>query len=129
MISFEVELAGHEIIANPQGWAFLPPAVTNDMFGLELKGTHMDGALKFGSAVSITVDNHLSPSHTALHIVCQDHKGLIYDIMRTLKDFNIQVLIYVLISQFSHTEICFFFCHKINISDFYHAKRLVIKFI
>nr|XP_043617009.1 ACT domain-containing protein ACR10-like [Erigeron canadensis] len=90
MISFEIELAGHEVIATPQGSAFLPPAITDDMLGLEFVGTHMDGAL-ISDCVSITVDNDLSPSHTVVHIVCQDHKGLIYDIMRTLKDYNIQI--------------------------------------
>lgn len=41
--------------------------------------------------VTITMDNSLSPAHTLVQIVCQDHKGLLYDIMRTLKDYNIQV--------------------------------------
>lgn len=45
-------------------------------------------------SVSITMDNLLSPSHTLVQIICQDHKGLLYDIMRTLKDYNIQVYTY-----------------------------------
>ncbi|KAD4586196.1 hypothetical protein E3N88_23797 [Mikania micrantha] len=89
MISFEVELAGPGVMANPHGSAFLPPAITDDMYGLELSGTNMSGTLS-SNRVSITVDNQLSQSHTLIHIVCQDHKGLIYDIMRTLKDYNIQ---------------------------------------
>ncbi|GAB4856606.1 hypothetical protein Ancab_014522 [Ancistrocladus abbreviatus] len=40
---------------------------------------------------SITMDNSLSPSHTLVQIVCQDHKGLLYDIMWTLKDYNVQI--------------------------------------
>lgn len=80
IISFEIELAGHEVMANPQESAFLPPAITDDM----------DGAL-ISDRVSVTLDNQLSPSHTLMQIFCQDHKGLIYDIMRTLKDYNIQI--------------------------------------
>ncbi|KAK6147062.1 hypothetical protein DH2020_017974 [Rehmannia glutinosa] len=40
---------------------------------------------------SISMDNLLSPSHTLVQIVCHDHKGLLYDVMRTLKDYNIQI--------------------------------------
>ncbi|GMP89270.1 hypothetical protein CsSME_00040918 [Camellia sinensis var. sinensis] len=40
---------------------------------------------------SVTADNSLSPAHTLLQIQCIDHKGLLYDIMRTLKDCNIQI--------------------------------------
>ncbi|KAL4556644.1 hypothetical protein LXL04_034798 [Taraxacum kok-saghyz] len=76
IISFEIELAGHEVTATPQGSAFLPPAITDDVDG---------------SFISVTLDNQLSPSHTLIQICCQDHKGLIYDIMRTLKDYNIQI--------------------------------------
>lgn len=39
----------------------------------------------------VSVDNSLSPVHTLLQITCVDHKGFLYDILRTLKDFNIQV--------------------------------------
>ncbi|KVI06877.1 ACT domain-containing protein ACR10-like [Cynara cardunculus var. scolymus] len=90
MISFEIELAGHEVIANPQGSTFLSPAITDDMFGLEFAGTHMGGPYN-SNRVSVTVDNDLSPSHTLIHILCRDHKGLTYDIMRTLKDYNFQI--------------------------------------
>ncbi|PHU03261.1 hypothetical protein BC332_28512 [Capsicum chinense] len=38
---------------------------------------------------SVTIDT-LSPGHTLLQIGCVDHKGFLYDIMRTLKDCNIQ---------------------------------------
>ncbi|CAI8587710.1 unnamed protein product [Vicia faba] len=40
---------------------------------------------------SITVDNTLSLAHSLVQITCQDHKGLLYDIMRTLKDYNIKI--------------------------------------
>lgn len=44
--------------------------------------------------VSVSVDNSLSPAHTLLQITCVDHKGFLYDILRTLKDFNIQVRLF-----------------------------------
>uniref|UniRef100_A0A6N2KMA1 ACT domain-containing protein ACR n=1 Tax=Salix viminalis TaxID=40686 RepID=A0A6N2KMA1_SALVM len=43
------------------------------------------------SSFLLNMDNSLSPGHTLVQIVCQDHKGLLYDIMRTLKDYNIQI--------------------------------------
>lgn len=41
--------------------------------------------------VSVKVDNSLSHAHTLLQISCKDHKGLFYDALRTLKDYNLQV--------------------------------------
>ncbi|KAG5237779.1 ACT domain-containing protein [Salix suchowensis] len=90
LISCEIELAGAEVTACSQGSSFLPPAFTEDMFNLELPNKHRSGFLA-PSPVSVTVDNTLSPSHTLVQILCNDHKGLIYDIMRTLKDYHIQI--------------------------------------
>lgn len=83
MITCEIELADREVAACSQ--SFLPSSVTEDMFSLELPG------VLASNIVSIEVDNSLSPSHTLVQVFCKDHKGLIYDIMRTLKDYNIQV--------------------------------------
>ncbi|KAF3681110.1 ACT domain-containing protein isoform 2 [Capsicum annuum] len=41
---------------------------------------------------SVTIDNSFSPGHTLLQIGCLDHKGFLYDIIRTLKDCNIQLV-------------------------------------
>ncbi|KAJ4720713.1 ACT domain containing protein [Melia azedarach] len=90
LISCEIESAGPEITACSLNSSFLPSAITEDMFCLELPARQPNGFLA-STPISITVDNSLSPSHTLIQIVCQDHKGLIYDIMRTLKDYNIQV--------------------------------------
>ncbi|KAI8032096.1 ACT domain-containing protein ACR10 [Camellia lanceoleosa] len=90
IISCEIERAGPEVTACSHGSSFLPSAITQDMFCLELPSKHRNGFLASNS-VSITVDNSFSPSHTLVQILCQDHKGLIYDIMRTLKDYNIQI--------------------------------------
>ncbi|KAF2300399.1 hypothetical protein GH714_012896 [Hevea brasiliensis] len=40
---------------------------------------------------NVTIDNSLSPAHTLLQIHCIDQKGLLYDVMRTLKDCNMQI--------------------------------------
>uniref|UniRef100_A0A5B7ALT0 ACT domain-containing protein ACR n=1 Tax=Davidia involucrata TaxID=16924 RepID=A0A5B7ALT0_DAVIN len=91
MISCEIELSGPEVTACSQESSFLPSAIKEDMFSLELPSEHRNGSFA-PNTVSVVVDNSLSPSHTLVQIYCQDHKGLIYDIMRTLKDYNIQVL-------------------------------------
>jgi hypothetical protein len=79
-----------EITACSQTSSFLPSAITEDMFDLEMPDELPSGILTSDN-VSITMDNSLSPAHTLVQIVCQDHKGLLYDIMRTLKDYNIQI--------------------------------------
>ncbi|KAJ7970475.1 ACT domain containing protein [Quillaja saponaria] len=89
-ISCEIELAGPEVMACSQGSPYLPFGITEEMFNLELPNSLQTGVLASNS-ISIAVDNNLSHSHTLVQILCLDHKGLIYDIMRTLKDYNIQI--------------------------------------
>ncbi|GLT66789.1 hypothetical protein SLA2020_391380 [Shorea laevis] len=86
--SCEIESAGPEVTACSQGTSFLPPAIADEMFSLEAPAP---SGLLASNSISITVDNSLRPSHTLIQIHCKDHKGLIYDVMRTLKDYNIQV--------------------------------------
>ena len=90
MISCGIEMVGPEITACSQASSFLPTAITEDMFDLEMPKELRSGSLT-SKSVSVTMDNTLSPSHTLVQIICIDHKGLLYDIMRTLKDYNIQV--------------------------------------
>lgn len=90
MISCDIEMVGSEITACSQGPLFLLDPTTEDMFNIETLEEHSNNAASF-KCPSITFDNLLSPSHTHVQIVCQDHKGLLYDVMRTLKDYNIQV--------------------------------------
>ncbi|KAJ7972336.1 ACT domain-containing protein [Quillaja saponaria] len=90
IITFEIEMVGPEIAACSQASSFLPSAITEDMFDLEVSDKLPSGILT-SESVSISMDNMLSPSHTLVQLVCQDHKGLLYDIMRTLKDYNIQI--------------------------------------
>lgn len=90
MLSCEIDEAGPEVTTCSHGSPFLPSAITEEMFSLELPSGRLSG-LFASNPISVAVDNALSPSHTLVHLQCQDHKGLIYDIMRTLKDYNIQV--------------------------------------
>ncbi|KAG5553619.1 hypothetical protein RHGRI_011493 [Rhododendron griersonianum] len=86
MISCAIQIVGPEISACSQGHSFLPPAIAENHFDDE----HRSGS-RTSNNVSVTLDNSLSPAHTLVQIVCLDHKGLLYDIMRTLKDYNIQI--------------------------------------
>ena len=90
LINCDIEMIGPEATACSQGPSFLPHEITDGMLNLEMLDEQQSGYLPPDS-VSITMDNLLSPGHTLVQIVCQDHKGLLYDIMRTLKDYNIQV--------------------------------------
>ncbi|KAF3434041.1 hypothetical protein FNV43_RR25144 [Rhamnella rubrinervis] len=90
MISCEIDEAGPEVATCSQGSPYLPSAINEEMFSLELPNGHLSG-LFASNPISVAVDNTLSPSHTLVQMQCQDHKGLIYDIMRTLKDYNIQI--------------------------------------
>lgn len=93
LISCEIDVTGPEITACSQGSPYLPPATSEEMFSLELPNQHLNGSLA-SSPISVTLDNILSPSHTLIQILCEDHKGLIYDVMRTLKDYNVQVEVF-----------------------------------
>ncbi|KAJ4778222.1 ACT domain-containing protein [Rhynchospora pubera] len=79
----------------------LPPTVTEEMFASELpeeessvsppKCSPYSSSVSGNSVLSVKVDNLLSPANTLIQIQSEDHKGLLYDIMRTLKDYNIQL--------------------------------------
>ncbi|MBA0625212.1 hypothetical protein Godav_010439 [Gossypium davidsonii] len=90
VISFNIEKVGPEITACCQASPYLPSAITDDIFNLEMSNDLPSVSLTSNN-VCVTMDNSLSPAHTLVQIVCQDHKGLLYDIMRTLKDYNIQI--------------------------------------
>ncbi|KAG2309207.1 hypothetical protein Bca52824_028955 [Brassica carinata] len=84
MMSYDIELVGSEITA-------LSPASSSFAETLFSSLGEHPSALQTSSSVSIAVDNTLSRAHTLIQITCQEHKGLLYDIMRTFKDFNIQI--------------------------------------
>lgn len=90
VLNIDIELVGPEITACSQASSFLPAAITEDNYNFMLPDSVRSGTLR-SDYVSITMDNLLSPAHTLFQIMCQDHKGLLYDIMRTLKDYNIKI--------------------------------------
>lgn len=102
LMSCEIELAGPEFTACSQGSPYLPSSIAEELFSLELPFGPPNRHLPLNSVV-VDMDNAISRSHTVLQLLCLDHKGLVYDIMRTLKDYSIQVFIplYVRIAESS----------------------------
>ncbi|ESQ37417.1 hypothetical protein EUTSA_v10002542mg [Eutrema salsugineum] len=95
-LSCEVQLAGPEY-ENHQNIPSLSPAVAEELFTSE-QLTDEDNRVQVLSDdmrklknFTVTVDNSLSPAHTLLQIRCVDHRGLLYDVLRTLKDFDIKI--------------------------------------
>ncbi|KAH7663043.1 [Protein-PII] uridylyltransferase protein [Dioscorea alata] len=91
MTSCEIELASEDIAACLQASSCLPLAIIEEMSSFELPQEPPGGYRPLSHNLSVTMDNSLSPVHSLIQIVCPDHKGLLYDIMRTLKDYNIQI--------------------------------------
>ncbi|XP_022139300.1 ACT domain-containing protein ACR10-like [Momordica charantia] len=90
LMSCEIELAGVEFTACLQGSPYLPSSIAEELFSLELPHEPPNRSLPSNSVV-VEMDNTISRSHTIVQLLCLDHKGLVYDIMRTLKDYNVQV--------------------------------------
>lgn len=86
----DIEKVGLEVTACSQASSFLPSAITDETFNFETPNKHNSGT-SLSNCASITMDNCLSPSHTLVQIVCRDYRGLLYDLMRTFKDYNIQI--------------------------------------
>ncbi|KAH9627109.1 hypothetical protein KSS87_009767 [Heliosperma pusillum] len=80
-----------------QGTSYIAPAVAEELFASEYSKnvchtqTLSPELTKLKKAV-VNVDNSLSPSHTLLQIHGLDHKGLFYDIMRTVNDQDVKIL-------------------------------------
>ncbi|RWR81637.1 ACT domain-containing protein ACR9 isoform X2 [Cinnamomum micranthum f. kanehirae] len=95
-LSCELQLAGQEYEGFQQGFSCLPPAVAEELFSSKLSDDEsclqaLTPELTQLKKAKISMDNSLSPSHTLLQIHCVDQKSLLYDITRTLKDFNIKI--------------------------------------
>ncbi|XP_068641968.1 ACT domain-containing protein ACR9 isoform X2 [Aristolochia californica] len=95
-LSCELQLAGPEYEGFQHSLSSLPSEITAELFSSELSENEFHSQAltpeltKVKKAI-VTIDNSLSPVHTLLQIHCVDQKGLLYDIMRTLKDCNIQI--------------------------------------
>ncbi|XP_052203847.1 ACT domain-containing protein ACR9 [Diospyros lotus] len=94
-ISCELELAGPEY-ESQQGFSSLQEAVAEELFSSELSTKEacsqaLSPEMKKVKTANITIDNFMSPAHTLLQIQCVDQKNLVYDILRTSKDCDIQI--------------------------------------
>lgn len=94
-ISCELQLAGPEYECN-QGISSLSPALAKELFQCELSDNEVRSQalspdMTKLKKTNVTIDNALSPAHTLVQIRCADHKGLLYDIMRTFKDMNMKI--------------------------------------
>ncbi|KAL4190997.1 hypothetical protein AMTRI_Chr07g27400 [Amborella trichopoda] len=87
VIQCEIEPADPEM-GGHQCSSFILPAIPDELLNVD---DEEPSPLDKLNHLSVTVDNSLRPSHTLIQILCRDHKGLLYDIMRTLKDYNIQI--------------------------------------
>lgn len=97
-ISCELQLAGPEYECHQNNIPSISPAVAEELFSSENLTDEdnraqalSDDVLKLKNS-TVTVDNSLSPAHTLLQIRCVDHRGLLYDVLRTLKDFDMKVI-------------------------------------
>uniref|UniRef100_A0A453GXZ8 ACT domain-containing protein ACR n=1 Tax=Aegilops tauschii subsp. strangulata TaxID=200361 RepID=A0A453GXZ8_AEGTS len=88
--SCEIESATEDMSSCLQASALLSPLVLEQMFSEVDVIEEQSSRSRSDSRLSVTMDNSLSPAHTLIQIQCGDHKGLLYDIMRTVKDCNIQ---------------------------------------
>lgn len=96
-ISCELQLAGPQY-DNLLCISSMSSVVAEELFRCtlsdkEIRSQALSPDVRELKKASVISDNSLSPSHTLLQINCIDHKGFLYDITRTLKDCNIQVLI------------------------------------
>lgn len=90
-MSCELQLVGPEYESH-HGISSLSPVIAEELFRCELSdGETLNPDLSKLKSACVTIDNSLSPAHSLLQIHCVDQKGLLYDVMRTLKDCNIQI--------------------------------------
>lgn len=94
-ITCELKLAGSQY-ENLQAISSLSPIVADELFRCELsekesRSQALSPDVTKLTKATVTLDNSLSPAHTLLQISCVDQKGFLYDILRTLKDCNVQI--------------------------------------
>ncbi|KAF5959445.1 hypothetical protein HYC85_000654 [Camellia sinensis] len=94
-ICCELQPAGPEY-EGQQGFSSLSEAVAEELFSSELSNKEacsqaLSPDMKKVKTTNVTIDNFMSPAHTLLQIQCVDQKNVVYDILRTSKDCNIQI--------------------------------------
>ncbi|CAN6171988.1 unnamed protein product [Urochloa humidicola] len=90
LTSREIDPAPEDMLPCLQACGSLTPAIMEQMFNTDLV-EEQSISIRGDDNISVTMDNSLSSVHTLIQIQCGDHKGLLYDIMRTVKDCNIQI--------------------------------------
>ncbi|OEL15813.1 ACT domain-containing protein ACR10 [Dichanthelium oligosanthes] len=90
LASREIDPATEDMLSCLQACASLTPAVMERMFNTDIIEEQSISTIG-DDTISVTTDNSLSSVHTLIQIQCGDRKGLLYDIMRTVKDCNIQI--------------------------------------
>uniref|UniRef100_I1M4U8 ACT domain-containing protein ACR n=1 Tax=Glycine max TaxID=3847 RepID=I1M4U8_SOYBN len=90
--SCELQLAGPEYEYN-QGISSLSPALAEELelSDNQVRSQALTPDMTKLKKANVAIDNYLSPAHTLVQIRCADHKGRLYDIMRTLKDMNMKI--------------------------------------
>lgn len=68
----------------------LPVSVTEDLLQEDGSPVEKDKS-RGGQHANVRIDNSTSPVHSLLQVTCKSRKGLLYDCLRTMKDFNYQV--------------------------------------
>ena len=48
------------------------------------------GGQRPACGLQVTIDNTTSRTHSVVSVSCHDRKGLVYDLMRTLKDVHVR---------------------------------------
>ncbi|WCJ41197.1 ACT domain-containing protein [Euphorbia peplus] len=94
-ISCELKLTGPEYECH-QSMSSLSPVIAEELFHYDISDKEIHSQVLSPDMsklkkTNVSIDNSLSPAHTLLQVHCADHKGLLYDIMRTLKDCSIQI--------------------------------------
>lgn len=41
--------------------------------------------------MQVTIDNCTTTAYSVINVICSDRKGLVYDLMRTMKDIHIRI--------------------------------------
>ncbi|XWS74159.1 hypothetical protein CRYUN_Cryun02cG0191600 [Craigia yunnanensis] len=94
-ISYELKLAGPEYECH-HGISSLSLAVAEELFRFELsdketRSQALSPDMTKLKKENVVVENSLSPAHTLIQLHCVDHKGLFYDVLKTLKDCNVKI--------------------------------------
>lgn len=95
-LTCELVLSPPEYVDSQLGCSFISSSIPEELFSSQLSEKEVHSQALSPELVklkksNINIDNSLSPAHTLLQIHCPDQRGLLYDTMRTFKDYRLQV--------------------------------------